>query len=103
MPSEFVVAGMIAVITLALTFAHFVGRRRGEPVAFENEREERLTNQLAGLLGCSLAQALPALRRELRLAPSQSDETILKRAEYHYRRNVPDAPCPVWRGGRPSG
>ena len=101
MPSAFVVAGTIGVVVIALGLAHFVGRRREEPVTFASAREERLTKRLAGMLACSLAQAHPWLCKELRIAPDQTDENILKRAAYHFRRNQPDAPCPVWRGGRP--
>jgi hypothetical protein len=101
MPNALVVAGMIAVVALALGLAHFVGRRRQEPVRFANEREERLTKKLAATVGCSPVQAHPWLRKELEIAPDQTDDNLLKRAAYHYRRNQPDAPCPVWRAGKP--
>ncbi|HEV3204956.1 MAG TPA: hypothetical protein VGY77_11260 [Gemmataceae bacterium] len=65
--------------------------RRPTPVVFANPREERLTRKLARLLGCSPAQALPAVRREVEIAPSQSDETLIKRAAYHYRQDMPEA------------
>ena len=35
--------------------------------------------------------------------PPPANPTRSFSAEYHDRRNVPAAPCPVWRGGRPSG
>ena len=101
MPNALVVAGMIAAVVLALGLAHFVARRREEPVKFGSEREERLTKKLAALVGCSPAQAHPWLCKELEIAPDQTDDNLLKRAAYHYRRNQPDAACPVWRGGRP--
>ncbi len=73
------------------------GRRGGE-VTFADEREGRLTRKLAGQLRCPLAAALAVVRHELELAPSQPDDTILKRAAYHYRQNLPDAgPCSVYR------
>jgi len=85
--------GVVAGAALYLVFG--LG---GEAVAFADEREERLTRKLAGQLGCSLAAALDAVRRELDIAPAQPDETILKRATYHYRQNLPDgAPCRVYR------
>ena len=68
---------------------------------FASEREERLTKQLAATVGCSPAQAHVWLSKELAIAPDQTDENLLKRAAYHYRRNQPDAPCPVWRAGKP--
>jgi hypothetical protein len=67
------------------------------PMIYENPREERLSRGLARVVGCTPAQALPAVRRELELAPSQSDETLLKRAAYHYRQDLPEAPCQVYQ------
>jgi hypothetical protein len=64
---------------------------RGETVVFNDEREEQLTKQLADRLGCSWGIALGFVRREIELAPKESDQTILKRAEYHYRRNLPES------------
>jgi hypothetical protein len=101
MPNALVVAGMVAVVVVALGLVRLVGRRREEPVGFAGEREEQLTRKLAAMLGCPLAQALPWLRKELRIAPDQTDDNLLKRAAYHYRRDQPDAPCPVWRAGKP--
>jgi hypothetical protein len=75
--------------------------RRPKPVAYTNPQEERLTHKLARLVGCSLAQALPAVRRELEIAPSQSDETLLKRAAYHYRQELPERSCQVYRDPQP--
>jgi hypothetical protein len=102
MSNVWVAAAIVAGVVLALALAQLVGRRREEPVAFADEREERLTNQLAATLGCSPAQALPSLRQELHLAPGQSDETLLKRAAYHFRRNMPEGTtCGVWRDRAP--
>jgi hypothetical protein len=72
-------------------------RRPSQPIAYADPREERLTRKLAQTVGCSLAQALPAVRREIDLAPAQSDETLLKRAAYHYRQELPEAPCRVYQ------
>jgi hypothetical protein len=75
--------------------------RRPRPVVFADSREERLTRQMAKLVGCSLAQAHPAVRREIDLAPNQADETLVKRAAYHYRQELPDKACPVYRDSSP--
>src|SRR5438067_9436970 len=77
----------------------WVGRAR--PVAFADEREERLTRALSRMVGCDLAAALPWVRREVRIAPGQSDEALLKRAAYHYRQDIPDRPRPVFRDRTP--
>jgi hypothetical protein len=82
--------GLLAVgLALALT-------RRREVVAFADEREERLARRVARAVGCSPAQALPAVRRELGFAPHQSDDTLVKRAVYHYRRDIPESSCPIY-------
>jgi hypothetical protein len=94
---------MVAVgVVLVATAAYLTSGRRGESVAFADEREERLTRRLAGQLGCPPGAALEAVRRELALAPTQTDDTILKRAEYHYRQNLPDpGPCRAYRDRAP--
>ena len=71
--------------------------RRPKPVVYANPREERLTRKLARVVGCSPAQALRAVRREVELAPKQSDETLLKRAAYHYQQELPERSCQVYR------
>ena len=71
---------------------------RGESVAFANEREKRLTHELADRVGCPLGYAHEFIYRELSIAPDESDQTILKRAEYHCRRDLPErAPCRTYR------
>jgi hypothetical protein len=75
----------------------YILKRRPEPLCFANDQEERLTRRLAQDLGCSLGQALPAIRHEVELAPHQSDETLLKRAAYHYRQSIPERTCNVYR------
>jgi hypothetical protein len=77
----------------------WVGRER--PVEFADEREERLTRALSQMVRCDLAGALPWVRQEIRIAPDQSDEALLKRAAYHYRREVSDRPCPLYRDRTP--
>jgi hypothetical protein len=102
MPEEWMIAlavvvGVVAGLGLSRGF-----RRREEAVAFANAREERLTRKLARQLGGPLGPALDAVRKELEIAPTQTDETILKRAEYHYRQNLPDpGPCRVYRDRAP--
>lgn len=74
---------------------------RGRGVAFANPREERLTKQVARAVGCTLAQALPYVRRDVGLAPSQPDGVLVKRAAYHYRQDLPEGPCQVYRDAAP--
>lgn len=75
--------------------------RRPVRVVFANEREERLTMQLTRMVGCSPAQALPYIQREIEMAPTLPDETILKRASYHYRQEIPETTCQVFRDRTP--
>jgi hypothetical protein len=102
MPEDWIIAlgvifGIGAGAGLLLGFG-----RRAEAIAFADEREEQLTRKLAGQLGCPLLDALGAVRQELQIAPTQTDETILKRAAYHYRQNLPDSgPCRVYRDRAP--
>jgi hypothetical protein len=94
----------IAVIAVgvAILVAVVAGRRalearaRRVAVTYANEREERLTRQLSRVVGCSLADALPSVRKELEIAPDQTDETLLNRAAYHYRQALPEKACPVY-------
>jgi hypothetical protein len=80
---------------------YFLVRRKPAPVVFANEREEQLTHRLARIVRCSLADALPAVRREMDIAPGQTDETLLKRAAYHYRQDLPESSCSVYRDRAP--
>ncbi len=101
MPDVGVMVAVAAVVVGGAGLGVFLFRPRAVPVSFAGEREERLTRRLAVAVRCDLDQALPSVREELRIAPDQPDETILKRAEYHYRRNVTDTPCGVWRDRAP--
>ena len=90
----------ITVLALAAGGLYLLSRS-ATPMVFANAREERLTRRLARSVGCTLAQALPAIRREVDIAPSQSDDTLVKRAAYHYGRDIPEAPCSVYRDRAP--
>ena len=84
-----------------LIAARILFARRPEVLAFADDREERLTRRLSKAVGCSPEAALPAVRQEIELAPGQSDETILKRATYHYQREAPEKTCSVFRDRAP--
>lgn len=101
MPDIPPIAGFGAFCLIVGVGAYFI-LARGEAVAFNDGREKRLTERLAKRLGCPLAVAVDPVRRELGLAPDQTDDTILKRAEYHYRRNLPEPGlCRGYRDQRP--
>ena len=102
MPEDWMIALAVVVGVVAGLVLSRGARRREEVIAFANEREERLTRKLAGQLGCPLGPALDAVRQELKIAPKQTDETILKRAAYHYRQNLPEpGSCGVFRDRAP--
>lgn len=105
MPDVWIMAAVAAAVVSVLGLTVWTWRRKGPtadaPGTGADEREDRLARRLARAVGCSVAQALPAVRRELQIAPDQADQTLLKRAEYHYRRDLPDAPCPVFRDRAP--
>ena len=90
------VCGVVALAACRVLLA-----RRPEVIDFRNGREEQLTRRLAQAVGCTLADAQVAIRRELRIAPDQLDETILKRARYHYQRESPERSCGVFRDRAP--
>src|SRR4051794_39730547 len=75
--------GLVAGVLFVAGLVVWALRPGAAPVAFADEREERLTRKLAALVGCPLGHALPSVRQEIRIAPDQSDETLLKRAAYH--------------------
>jgi hypothetical protein len=92
----------LTISTLAILAAGlYLLTRSPKPVVYANPREERLTHMVARVVGCSLAQGLPAVRREVQIAPSQSDETLVKRAAYHYSQELSETPCQVYRDPKP--
>jgi len=88
---------LVAAVGAVLVGLYLRPRRQPEPPVFADEREERLARAVARAVGCPPAEALPAVRREIEYSPGQSDETLLKRAAYHFRRNMPEGTCGVWR------
>jgi hypothetical protein len=93
----FVVAVGVAFVGARKLFA--VLRRRANlehPNAPGTDREKRLARRVADVVGCTPAQALPAVQREVRIAPGQPDDTLAKRAAYHYRADLPVPACPVY-------
>lgn len=96
MPDNWVVIA-VAVPAVAAAGWYMLTRHKTKPVPFADPREEQLVRKLARVVGCSLAQALPAVRREVDIAPNQSDETLVKRAAYHYRQDLPETSCPVYQ------
>lgn len=92
---------IVVIIFAGVLLALFLRRPRAVPVAFANEREERLARRLAQMVGCGPADALPAVREELRIGESQPDDVLLQRAKYHYQQNAPEKTCGVWRDRAP--
>jgi hypothetical protein len=93
----FVVAVGLAFVGSQKLFA--VLRRRANleaPGAPGTDREKQLARRVADVVGCTAAQALPAVQREVRIAPGLPDEKLVKRAAYHYRADLPVPPCPVY-------
>ena len=94
--TEIWVAG--AVVAAGVGFV--LGRRavrKPQPVEVVDEREGQLAKRVAARAGCSVADALPAVRHELELAPHQTDDTLVKRATYHYQMNLPERTCTTYR------
>jgi hypothetical protein len=89
MPDVSILAGGLALGAFLGLCLHFTFGRR-ESVAFASVREQRITKRMARQVGCSLGEAVDYVRRELELAPSLPDETVLKRAAYHYTRDLPE-------------
>jgi hypothetical protein len=101
MPEVWELAAVGAAVLLATGLVLRSRRPGPAAVEFTDEREERLTRRLAAMVRCAPEQALPAVRREIDIAPGQSDETLLKRAAYHYRQDLPEKTCTVYRDRAP--
>lgn len=76
-------------------------KRKPKPGVFADPREERLAKRVANTVGCSLSAALPAVRQEIGYSPTQSDDTLVKRAVYHYQQSIPERTCSTWRDASP--
>lgn len=77
-------------------------RRRPQPaVVYADPREERLARRVARSVGCLPVDALAAVRREIEYSPNQTDDTLVKRAVYHYRQEMPERTCGTWRDASP--
>ena len=90
-----------AVVAVAALLGLYLRAPRPQPVVFADPREEKLAVAVARQVGCSPADALPAVRREIDIAPDKPDETLVKRAVYHYRMNAPEKTCSAWRDRAP--
>ena len=88
---------LVIAVVAAVAGGVYLATRRSKPMVYLSPREQRLTGAMARVVGCSLAEALPAIQRELEIAPNQSDETLVKRAAYHHRQELPAATCQVYR------
>ena len=88
---------LVAAVGVVLVGLYLRPRRQPEPPVFADEREERLARAVARAVGCPPAEALPAVRREIEYSPGQSDETLVKRAAYHYRQEAPERTCSVYQ------
>ena len=74
-------------------------RRRGKSTVEPEmtEREAHLAKHVANRVRCTVYAALPAVRHELGLDPNKDDETIVKRASYHYQMALPEKACGVYK------
>ena len=89
--------GTVGVVAAGL----LLRKRKPKPVVFTDPREERLAKRVANTVGCSLSAALTAVRREMEYSPGQSDDTLVKRAVYHYRQDIPERTCSTFRDASP--
>lgn len=100
MSEVWIVVAIAAVVVLGLGLARRTMRSNedGSTCSLIPEgREGELAVRLAGMVGCAPRQALPAVRQELDLAPSLSDDVLLKRAAYHYRNALPERRGAIYR------
>lgn len=99
MSELWIIGGLAAVAALGLGLAGWARRPRPTTTCelLPEGRDGQLAVRLARMVGCSPFEALPAVRHELDLAPTQADDVILKRAAYHYRTNLPERPPAIYR------
>jgi hypothetical protein len=92
------IVAAFAVLALVLVVRTLRSTRSNSACSLLPEgREGELAVRLAKMVGCVPMQALAAVRQELDLAPSQSDDVILKRAAYHYRNAIPERRGAIYR------
>ena len=100
MSEPWIFVGVAAVVAVGLGLAVRALRPRSTDSVCEflpEGRDGPLAVRLAEMVGCAPVQALPAVRHELDISPSQTDEVILKRAAYHYRTNLPERSPSIYR------
>jgi len=90
----------VAAAVVAAGVGFVLGRRAVRGAAVEEvmtEREAHLAKHVALRARCTVSEALSAVRHELALAPDQSDETLAKRATYHYQMALPEKSCGTYK------
>lgn len=101
MPDLWVPLAVAAVVLTAVGLALKGRAKKPRPVAFADAREERLARRVAGAVRSSPASVLAAVRHEVELAPHQPDDTLVKRAVYHYQQSAPERTCSPYRDASP--
>jgi hypothetical protein len=100
MSDLWIVVGVAAAAVVGLGLVGRARRARDAGPAGEfvpDGRDGRLAVRLSRTVGCTPLEALPAVRHELGLSPTQTDDVILKRAAYHYRNALPERPRAAYR------
>jgi len=100
MSDLWIAVGVGAVAALGLVLVARARRANGPGPACDlvpDGRDGQLAVRMARTVGCTPAEALPAVRHELDLSPGQTDDVILKRAAYHYRNALPERPRVCYR------
>lgn len=89
-----------AVVTAVIGFVlgqRAAAKAQPKPPMFESEREEQLARRVAARAKAGVGDVLPAVRHEIALAPNQTDDTLVKRAIYHYQMSLPERDCGGYR------
>lgn len=97
MPELWLPIGLAALIAGSFLVWRLALRRTNSAMPVPDTREHRLSQQLARVLNCRVRDVLASVRYELNHSPQAADETILKRARYHYQQNLPERTCNVWQ------